>query len=182
MTGDTPLFSLAILISLIATSVFFISWKKHRGDSPLTTTDKIIIAMTMLMGISAALSIGAVAFQFLPYLSSIKIPSFIIGTLLLVLAFSFVVLMIAYFRRRSFVEHMNGIMAFLFFPEQTPEAAKTLEYHQKYLNKRLIVNLKKDPSLAFNLSASILPMAGRLFVNILIYGDPKRIPIIQTSI
>ena len=52
------------------------------------------------------------------------------------------------------IEKIDGVNAYVFFPVETPDENRTLNYHSKYLHKRLIVNLKTEPPKAYFMTAS----------------------------
>jgi hypothetical protein len=50
-----------------------------------------------------------------------------------------------------------AVQAYLFFPQNTPEDSKKIEYHQKHLNHRVIVNFKTIPPKAYYLPVGSYP-------------------------
>jgi len=44
-----------------------------------------------------------------------------------------------------------GVQAYLFFPKETPEKDRTMEYHKTHFDHRVIVNFKTTPPFAFYL-------------------------------
>lgn len=51
------------------------------------------------------------------------------------------------------LKNIRKVMAYLFFPAETPEKDKTLDYHSKNLHHRLIVNHKTTPPKAYYLTS-----------------------------
>lgn len=50
------------------------------------------------------------------------------------------------------VDYVEGVQAYLFFPEGIPDEKRTLDYHAKNLRYRLIVNLNMKPPKAYYLT------------------------------
>lgn len=51
------------------------------------------------------------------------------------------------------VEQIDEVSAFIFFPKGTPNANRTLDYHENHLHKKIIVNFKTNPHKAYYMQA-----------------------------
>ena len=140
---------LAFLI-LLTMTIIIIQNKHKRKGLPLEPLEKLAIYLDIF---------AASVYIILAAINSImgfhlKIPSDILWAILIVLIISVIATLIISFKQRSSIVRLNGVMAYLFFPEHITKDERTLEYHKKHFHKKIIVNLNKNPAQAYYLSDS----------------------------
>ena len=86
--------------------------------------------------------------------SQIPVPPELSWSVLIALAIGIAITVIVHVRHRKYIKRIDHVEAFIFFPKDTPEVSKTLEYHQKNFHKKVIVNFKISPPEAYYLHAS----------------------------
>jgi hypothetical protein len=79
--------------------------------------------------------------------------------------------------QRSYVERIENVQAYIFFPKGTPKKDQTLDYHEEHFHKRLLVSFRKNPPQAYYLPASGASFGWRLIKKytdlwVSVEGDP----------
>lgn len=125
----------------------------------METLEKLAIYLDIAV---AFIYIVLTAIDNIPLATGLAIPSEWILGVLVALVVSVIVTVVVLLEQRSYVERIDGIMVYVFFPRGVPEENKTLDYHRKYYHKKILVSYRKRPAQAYRLHAANTSYGWRL--------------------
>lgn len=141
---------IAFILLLISSAIF---WNKHRQGLPLSRLEKILMVLDIVVTV---IYIALLVAEKLPPSTGFQIiiPPELSWGFLIVLVTSIVITIIVRYKQRRFIERIEKVHAYVFFPVGTPEENNNLDYHGKHFHKKLIVNFKTKPPQAYYLVAA----------------------------
>jgi hypothetical protein len=167
----TSLLGIYVLFILLTIPIIVIR-SKHRRGLPLERLEKVAIYLD-IFGVVVYIILTAID-QLLPFAGlPLTIPSELIWGVLIVLIASVIITVALRFKQRSYVERIKGIMAYVFFPINTLEQDKNLDYHKQHFHKKILVSFRKNPPQAYYLHAANTSYGWRLI---------KKYPDLWTSV